>query len=218
MRSTVNPRGWIDVTVPIRAGMVHWPGDPGVEIERRMSIDRGDPGNLSALSMSAHTGTHIDAPLHFLRSGAGLDDMPLSAMMGAARVIEIEDPEAIRPRELRGYGVRRGEKILFKTRNSARPWADEGFVEDYVYISKEAARMLARRGVRTIGIDYLSVGGYKKGGVETHVTLLKAGIWLIEGLLLSEVKAGKYQMLALPLKLAGADGSPARVLLKKRET
>jgi arylformamidase len=211
----LSSRGWIDVTVPLRTGMVRWPGDPGVEIERRLSIDRGDADNLSVLSMSAHTGTHMDAPLHFLKHGRPIDEMPLSAVMGPARVIEISDPEAVKPGELHAHKIRRGERILFKTLNSSRPWGEDAFFKDYVHISKEAASLLARRGVRTVGIDYLSVGGYKRGGVQTHVTLLKAGIWIIEGLDLSAIKPGDYDLLALPLRIAGGDGAPARVLLKR---
>jgi arylformamidase len=215
MASRLSSRGWIDVTIPLRTGMARWPGDPGVRIERRLNIDRGDADNLSAISMSAHTGTHMDAPLHFLKSGKAMDEMPLSAVMGPARVIEIADPESIKPGELLRHKIRRGERILFKTLNSSRVRAADAFFKDYVHISKEAASLLATRRIRTVGIDYLSVGGYKRGGVQTHVTLLKAGIWIIEGLDLFEVKPGNYDLVALPLKIAGGDGAPARVLLKR---
>jgi arylformamidase len=216
MASRLSSRGWIDVTLPLRTGMVRWPGDPGVKIERRLSIDRGDADNLSVISMSAHTGTHMDAPLHFLESGAAMDEMPLSAVMGTARVIEIADPESIKPDELAPHKIRHGDRILFKTLNSSRAGQADAFLKDYVHISKEAAKFLARRKVRTVGIDYLSVGGYRRGGVQTHVTLLKAGIWIIEGLDLSAVKPGYFHLLALPIKIAGGDGAPARVLLKRR--
>lgn len=215
MAERLSSRGWIDVTVPLRTGMVRWPGDPAVKIERRLSIDRGDADNLSTISMSAHTGTHMDAPLHFLKCGAAMDEMPLSAVMGPARVIEIADPESVTAQELRGHAVRRGERVLFKTLNSSRLGREDVFFKDYVYISKEAAKLLASRKVRTVGIDYLSVGGYKRGGVQTHVSLLKAGIWIIEGLDLSAIKPGDYDLLALPLSIAGGEGAPARVLLKK---
>lgn len=205
---------WIDVSVPLRTGMVHWPDNPPVSIERMLDIELGDVANVSKLSMGAHTGTHMDAPLHFFQKGKGIHTMPLSVGMGQARVIEIRDPESIKPEELRPHQIQRGERILFKTRNSARCWQTDDFVEDFVYISQEAARYLAAKQVQTVGIDYLSVGGFFKDGVETHHALLDAGIWLIEGLNLSEVEPGKYELICLPLKIEDADGAPARAILR----
>ena len=205
---------WIDVSVPLRNGMVHWPDNPPVLIERTLNIELGDVANVSKLSMGAHTGTHMDAPLHFFQKGKGIHTMPLSVCMGLARVIEIRDPESIKPAELRPYQIQRGERILFKTRNSARYWYMDDFVEDFVYISQDAARYLAAQQVQTVGIDYLSVGGFFKDGVETHHALLEAGIWLIEGLNLSEVVPGIYELICLPLKIEDADGAPARAILR----
>ncbi len=206
---------WIDISVPLRTGMVHWPGDPDVHIERTHRLDRGDGMNLSAASMSLHTGTHMDAPLHFLEGGAALDRMPLDATIGPARVIEIRDTVSIKPEELAAHDIRRGERILFKTANSGRCWKSQEFVANFVYISKEAARFLADRGIRTAGIDYLSVGSPEADGDETHRILLGAGIWIIEGLDLSAVEAGNYELICLPLKIAGSDGAPARAILRK---
>ncbi len=140
--------------------------------------------------------------------------MPLSVGMGQARVIEIRDPESIKPEELRPHQIQRGERILFKTRNSARCWQ----MDDFVYISQEAARYLAAQQVQTVGIDYLSVGGFFKDGVETHHALLDAGIWLIEGLNLSKVEPGMYELVCLPLKIEDADGAPARAILRSAES
>ena len=205
---------WIDVSVPLRNGMVHWPDNPPVLIERTLNIELGDVANVSKLSMGAHTGTHMDAPLHFFQKGKGIHTMPLSVAMGQARVIEIRDPESIKPEELRPYQIQRGERILFKTRNSSRYWYMDDFVEDFVYISQDAARYLAAQQVQAVGIDYLSVGGFTKDGVETHHALLEAGIWLIEGLNLSEVVSGTYELICLPLKIEDADGAPARAILR----
>lgn len=205
---------WIDISVPLRTGMVHWPDNPPVSIERTLAIELGDVANVSRLSMGAHTGTHMDAPLHFFSEREGIHTMPLSVAMGQARVIEIRDPESIKPEELRPHQIQRGERILFKTRNSPRCWQTDDFVEDFVYISQEAARYLAAQQVQTVGIDYLSVGGFFKDGVETHHTLLEAGIWLIEGLNLSEVEPGTYELICLPLKIVDADGAPARAILR----
>jgi arylformamidase len=164
--------------------------------------------------MGAHTGTHMDAQLHFFQKGKGIHIMPLSVAMGQARVIEIRDPESIKPEELRPHQIQRRERILFKTRNSPRCWQTDEFVEDFVYISQEAARYLAAQQVQTVGIDYLSVGGFFKDGVETHHALLEAGIWLIEGFNLSEVEPGTYELICLPLKIVDADGAPARAILR----
>ena len=208
---------WIDVSVTLHTDMAHWPNNPPVRIERMLDMDHGDICNVSTLAMGSHTGTHMDAPLHFLQTGQGLETMPFDATLGLARVIEIYDPEAIKPEELLPHALQPGERILFKTRNSSRCWNTDNFVEDFVYISREAARVLAALNVRTIGVDYLSVGGYTKDGVETHRALLEAGIWIIEGLNLSQVQPGAYELLCLPIKIARSDGAPARTLLRKIE-
>lgn len=207
-------KGWIDVSVPLRTGMVHWPNNPPVRIERMLDIEHGDAANVSTLSMGSHTGTHMDAPLHFVRGSNGLDEMPLEATIGQARVIEIHDAESVKPEELRPHHIRGGERILFKTQNSARRWHEEAFIEDFVYVSQEAARYLATQEVSTIGTDYLSVGGFLKDGVETHQALLEAGIWVIEGLDLSQVEPGEYELICLPLKVERGDGAPARAVLR----
>jgi len=214
-RAAVPSAGWIDITVPLRTNMVHWPGDPDVRIERIQDMERGDPCNVSLLSMGSHTGTHMDAPVHFVRGGSALDVMPLNATIGAARVIEIGDPEAVHAVELRSHRIRRGERILFKTRNSSRCWGDAEFIEDFVYIGRDAAEYLAQRRVRTVGVDYLSVGGFHHDSHETHVALLRAGIWIIEGLNLSRVRPGPYELICLPLKIQGGDGGPARAIIRK---
>src|SRR5215831_12508973 len=205
---------WIDVSVPLHSDMVHWPNNPPVCIERMLDIERDDTANVSKLSMGAHTGTHMDAPIHFLQAGKGIDTMPLTATIGRARVIEIRDPESIKPEELYPHHIQHGERILFKTRNSTRCWQTTDFVQDFVYISQEAARYLASQQVQTVGVDYLSVGGFFKDGVETHQALLEAGIWIIEGLNLESVLPGIVELICLPLKIEGCDGAPARAILR----
>jgi len=213
--STTGGDGWVDVSVPLRSGMVHWPDNPPVRIERMLDMERGNVANVSSLSLGAHTGTHMDAPLHFVRGGQGMDAMPLGATIGRARVIEIRDPTSIKADELGHHGIARGERILFKTRNSLVAWWTQDFIEDFVYVSRGAARYLARRGVRTVGVDYLSVGGFREDGVETHRALLGAGIWVIEGLDLSRVEPGEHELICLPLKVEKGDGAPARALLRR---
>jgi arylformamidase len=206
--------GWIDVSVTVRHGMPHWPGNPPIVLERVMDLGRGDDCNVSRLAMGVHSGTHMDGPVHFIHEAPGLDEMPLSATMGAARVIEIDDPREITVSEISRHGLQAGERVLFRTSNSTRCWHSDAFVEDFVSISEHAAVHLAETKVQTVGIDYLSVGGYRSGGAEIHRILLRAGIWIIEGLDLSRVTGGRYEMICLPVKLHGSDGAPARAILR----
>lgn len=207
---------WIDVSVSLHTGMVHWPGNPPVRIERAQSIDQGASSNVSALSLGAHTGTHMDAPVHFFNDGTGIESLPLEATIGPARVVAIHDSEAVGVAELELADPREGERLLLKTRNSTDAWAREDFVKDFVYIAADAARLLAERRVQTVGVDYLSVGGYKRDGRQTHEALLGAGVCIIEGLDLSHVAPGEYDLVCLPIKVRGGDGAPARAALRAR--
>jgi arylformamidase len=207
-------RAWIDVSVPVRAGMAHWPGDPEVKLERAMSIAKGEEANVTRIDMSAHTGTHMDAPLHYFDEDPGIEALPLDAVMGPARVIRIEGEEPIDRGQLEGLDIRGGERILFRTTNSDRPWWERDFDPTFVHVSVEAAELLGEVGVALMGIDYLSVGAYRSDGAETHRALLGAGVWVVEGLDLSEVEPGDYGLICLPVKLVGSDGAPARVLLR----
>jgi len=206
---------WIDVSVAIRDGMVHWPDNPPIVVERMMDLEHGDAANVSKLSLGVHTGTHVDAPVHFNAHAAGVESIPLEALCGAARVIAIADPCEVTVRELEAANVQAGERVLFKTKNSPAAWQQQTFVEDAVHISVEAARHLAARRVLTVGIDYLSVGGYAaRNGAAVHHALIDAGIWIIEGLDLTHVPAGPCELVCLPIKLAGADGAPARAIVR----
>lgn len=206
--------GWIDVSQPVHADMVHWPGNTPVVVEQIMSLDQGDACNLTKVSMSWHTGTHMDAPAHFAAWGKTIDQFPVEAMVGPALVIAIRDAESVKVAELTSHRIRKGARVLFKTRNSARCAGLDRFVEDYVFISREAAGYLVDREVSLVGIDYLSVGGFLQDGNETHQVLLGGGVWVIEGLDLSKVKPGPHQMVAAPLRIQRGDGAPARVLLR----
>jgi arylformamidase len=206
---------WIDISVPVRNGMVHWPGDPDFHIERATDQEKGDAATVSRMALGVHTGTHMDAPLHFIRNARSIDEMPLDATVGTARVIPIGDRKSIRREELLGHAISAGQRILFKTANSGHSWDSDHFDEDFVFISQDAARYLAECGVRSVGVDYLSVGGFRQDGKETHEALLGAGIWIIEGLNLSRVEPGEYELVCLPLRLIGAEGSPARAILRR---
>jgi arylformamidase len=204
----------MDVSVPLRSGMVHWPGDPAVSIELVAAMARGDDADVTAIDMGAHTGTHVDAPSHFVAGGASLDDLDPDVVFGPARVIAIADPAAVTAAELERHDIQRGERLLFRTSNSERCWSTDEFVEDFVYVSEDAAALLATREVRLVGIDYLSVGGFHVDGAAIHRRLLGAGVWIIEGLDLRGVTPGRYELICLPLRLAGAEGGPARVMLR----
>jgi arylformamidase len=207
---------WIDVSIPVTDGMVHWEGDPAVKIEYFASIEKGAPCNVSLLTMSAHTGTHMDGPRHFIKDGRGLEDLPLDAVMGRCRVLELQSKGSVTVEDLKPHNLQKGERILLKTSNSTKSWAMQPkFDRDFIYISKEAAKHIADSGVRTIGVDYLSVGGFYKDGVETHHALLGPEVWIIEGLDLSKIEPGNYELICLPIKISNvADGAPARALLR----
>jgi arylformamidase len=205
---------WLDLSVPVVNGMVHWPGDPEFHINRVRDYATGDNLVLSHIDLGVHTGTHMDAPLHFIPGGATIDQIPLDATVGPARVIEITDPESVKPAELEAANIQPGERILLKTTNSVGRWKTTEFQKDFVYISHEGAAYLASIPIRAVGVDYLSVGGFYKDGPETHRALLGAGIWVMEGLNLAALSAGSYELICLPLKLMGAEGAPARAIAR----
>lgn len=200
--------------MPLRDGMAHWPGDPECHIKRVNRMEDGAVCNLTHISMSAHTGTHMDAPRHFIADGLTMEQMPLEAVMGRCRVFELDCEGQITADDLRKLKFVPRQRVLFKTRNSTRSWAMQEFDKDFISIRKDAAQYLVEMGVVTVGVDYLSIGGYGKDVVETHQIMLGAGIWVIEGLNLSEIKDGYYEMICLPLKIEGADGAPCRVVLR----
>jgi arylformamidase len=214
-RSPSDSTTWIDVSVPVRSGMVHWPDNPPIELVRVMDLARGDPATVSRLSLGVHTGTHVDAPVHFLIDGAGVDAFSFDQLLGEARVVEVGGGPSIGAAQLRAVDPRPGERLLLKTGNSPRCWKTDRFLPDFVHLALEGAELLAERRVRTVGIDYLSIAGMEEG-VPTHRALLEQGICIIEGLDLSSVQPGDYELICLPLRLAGADGAPARVLLRAR--
>lgn len=206
---------WIDITVPLRTGMVHWPDDPDVRIQRIHSMPDGDSLNVTTLFMCVHTGTHVDAPLHFLDGGEGMDGLPLAAVVGRARVLAFSGVGSIGAPELARHHVRPGERLLLKTSNSSRCWRSHEFVEDYVALNESGAEYLAERGVETAGIDYLSIGPTGEEGERVHRALMAAGIWIIEGLDLSAATAGDYELICLPLRVPRADGAPARAIIRR---
>jgi arylformamidase len=208
-----------DISVSIAPGVTPvYPGDPGIEIESWAAMSRGDAANVSMLHFGAHTGTHIDAPAHFIEGASGIPEVPLDALVGEARVVEIPtDVRAIEASHLESVDLGGATRVLFKTRNSAF-WEDPRgrFREDFTYLAPDAALALARCGVRLVGIDYLSVEKFKAESFDTHTTLLSRGVVILEGLDLRAVGAGAYELLCLPLKIAGGsgDGAPCRAVLR----
>jgi arylformamidase len=205
----------LDVTLTISPEMTTWPGDSPVSLERFRKIEEGANSNASRLDMAAHTGTHVDAPYHFLMDGKGVDQLNLEILTGPALVLEFDEQvEVINAQALKMQNIPVGTlRVLFKTRNSLI-WAnhEKEFQPGFVGVDLSGANFLVERGIRLVGIDYLSVSPYKKSR-PTHEALLRVEMVIIEGLDLSGVPAGIYQLYCLPLKLKGADGAPARVIL-----
>lgn len=208
---------WFDVSVPLTTGMAHWPGDPEPTFERISEIEHGASSNVTLCRMTAHTGTHMDAPAHFLAGEKGIDAFPPSVGIGRARVLSIPASCSVVTRaELETLDIQAGERILLKTRNSLWRWDKSDFQEGYVGIDASAAQFLMDAGVILVGVDYLSVGVFQGDGHDTHRILLSAGVWIVEGLELSEIPEGDYDLICLPLRIQGSDGSPARVVLRPR--
>ena len=205
----------IDVTLSIRPGMLTYPGDPVVAIDRTWDMRRGDVSNLSVISMSTHAGTHVDPPVHFVDGGATIDRVPLDTLIGEAVVADMRGVRTIGAAELESADLPvDAERVLFLTDWSAR-WAEESpeFPDDVTCVSVEGARWLVDRGVRLVGTDFISIEGADDPTFPVHRALLGAGIVIVEGLDLREVPAGRYTLWCLPLKLRDGDGGPARVVL-----
>ncbi|MBD3402675.1 cyclase family protein [candidate division GN15 bacterium] len=207
---------WIDISVPLTGDLPVWPGDGPVEIRRQVSMAEGHDANLTRINMSAHTGTHLDAPLHFLPDGAAIDAIPPSVMIGTARVLAFPGVPAVTADHLSEHAITAGERLLLRTDNSNHAWYSQPFNPDFVHLATDAAAWLAERKVDMIGIDYLSVAGFQRNELEVHRALLGAGVWILEGLDLSGVEPGRYELACLPLHLVGADGAPARALVRQR--
>jgi arylformamidase len=215
---------FIDISIPVEDGMIHWPGDPPVGVDVVLDVHRGDPCTLRRLNLGSHTGTHVDAPAHFLPHGATLDQVALSRGVGPAWVIPIEHPQVIDVPEVRAcldtletttsVSVAR---VLFQTRHSRgeTPWFRQPFDEAFVHMTPEVAAFLLAKQIQLVGVDYLSVDGYAAVGHPVHHALLSHDVLLLEGLMLAGVTPMRpYELLCLPLPIAGGDGAPARAILR----
>ncbi len=208
--------GYIDVTVPFYDGMMCFPTDPQCSIKPHWSVKNGDIVNLSILNFGSHTGTHIDAPNHFIDSGKTVDMLDIGCFVGRAKVFDFSDkPCCIDTGDVEGLDIGKGDIVLFKTKNSSL-MREQTFREDFVYISPDAAKWLAVKGIATLGFDFLSVEKFGGGdGFGAHYALLGAGVVIIEGLDMTDITAGVYEIVSLPMLIKGGNGSPIRVLLKE---
>ena len=204
----------IDVSVPLDAQLPTYPNNTPFSLEAIKRIARGDSSNVSTLHMSAHTGTHVDAPRHFFVAGSGTESLPLDLLLGRARVIEVDSRGGVAAEDLSGLDLSDDIRVLIKTRNS-QLWGSPVFQPDYVGILESGAKHLVAHGIKVVGVDYLSVEKFHNPGAPAHHTLLGAGVIVIEGLDLRDVEAGIYDMICLPLRIVGSDGAPARVVLRQ---
>ena len=207
-----------DVTVPVSNELPTWPSDPAVAIDDWRSLSQGDGANVSMLHFGAHTGTHVDAPAHFIEGAGKVETLPLDALIGVAEVIEVpQDALAIDKEFVTAKCTPGIERVLFKTRNSTF-WSEANpqFHSDFTYLDLNAAERLAQQGIKLVGIDYLSIEKFATVNHETHLALLSRGVVIVEGLNLSAVPAGKYELICLPLRLRSnlGDGAPARTVLR----
>ena len=212
-------RRFYDITLPFSPRLPAWPGEPKPVIERLSSIADGEIANVSRVDGCVHYGTHMDAPGHFIDGGNGVEAMPVDVLIGPALIVHLPDADAITDDVLNAQEILEGtERILFKTRNSEL-WndLDHEFFEDFVAVAPDGAAWLVERGIRLVGIDYLSIETYHTEDFPTHRILLGAGMAIAEGLDLRAVEPGLYEMACLPMKVVGSDGAPARVVLWRDE-
>ena len=204
-----------DVSVPVRHGGLVYPGNPPISITAVQSIAKGNTANVSRIDLGSHTATHVDAPLHFVDGGAGVDALPLDVLIGPARLIAFDDGVmSVGRAELERLDLRGVTRLLIKTRNSA--WLASGTTEfhpDFTHVAPDGAEYLVSLGVRLVGVDYLSVEQFRSPHHRTHKTLLENGVVIVEGLVLTEPPAGDYELYCLPMLMAGLDGAPARAVL-----
>jgi len=204
----------VDVTLRLSTRLPTYPGNPPFAIEPVKRVAEGASSNVSSLHLGTHTGTHVDAPLHFFDGRAGVDALPLDLLIGPARVIHLPGRAPVTADRLRPADLDGVTRLLIRTGNSEL-WSSPAFAADYAGVTEDAARFLVEAGIRLVGVDYLSVEPYKTPGAPTHHLLLDRGVVVIEGLDLSRAAPGDYELICLPLPVAGGDGAPARVVLRR---
>ena len=204
----------LDVSVPLDAALASYPGNTPFTLEPIKRLARGDSSNVSTLHMSAHSGTHVDAPRHFFDQAPGAEGLPLEILCGRARVVELTTRKAITADDLARHDLSEDVRVLIKTHNS-RLWGSPEFHQDFIGVAESGAKYLVEHGIKVVGVDYLSVEAFKAPGAPAHHVLLGGGTIVIEGLNLRDVEPGHYELLCLPLLVVGADGAPARAVLRR---
>lgn len=210
---------WTDISAPLDPATTPvYPDNASLKLEFTKRLSEGDPVTLSLCQLGAHSGTHIDAPMHVFKNGAPINEVPLNLLIGTARVIDCTpDAKVIDAAELNKHDWKGANRILFRTRNSRNKWmTDPNFHKDFTYLAPDAANILADAGVELVGIDYLSVEAFGAKDPSTHRTLLGKGVLIVEGLDLANVEAGDYHLIILPLRIMGHEASPARAILRKQ--
>lgn len=205
---------FIDVSVPLDANLPTYPGNTPYRLEAIKRIGEGANSNVSTLHLSAHAGTHVDAPRHFLDAAPGAEALPLDLLCGRARVIEVTTRRSITAGDLAAHNLVEDVRVLIKTPNS-RLWGSPTFHSDFIGVAESGAKYLVEHGIKVVGVDYLSVEEFKAPGAPAHHVLLGGGVIVIEGLNLRDVETGVYEMFCLPLPAVGSDGAPARVVLRQ---
>ena len=216
-RYTMTKSEWIDITLPLGKVIPILPDSvsagptPTSSVQRFFDVDNGDKVTMSRIEMISHDGTHIDAPLHFIRGGTTIDTMPVDTTIGPARVIEIRNEKEITVAELEPYDIKAGERILFKTKNSPHVYSVRQYTGDYVAVSLEAAKYLVKKKVRLVGLDYLTIANINplENVGDVHTELLKNGIYILEAINLDSVEPGDYELICLPLRIEKGDSRPA---------
>jgi arylformamidase len=213
---------WIDISIPLgkdipELAMETSDGEvPRSSVKRFFDVEKGDKVTMSRIEMDSHDGTHIDSPLHFIKGGTSIDEMPIGTAIGPARVIEIMNEKEITVEELEAHGIRQGERILFKTKNSPRVYSTRVYKGDYVAITPEAAEYLAGTGIILVGLDFLTIAGMNppENITKVHLAFLTRGIYILEALNLDGVAPGNYELICLPLRLNRGDAGPCRAVLR----
>jgi len=206
---------WQDISVPLDSCLPTWPGSPGVVTTPRVAIARGDDANVTQLEMDVHSGTHVDAPLHFLDGAESLEELGLEPFIGDSLVVDTGAAREISAAVLDAAAIPQGTlRLLLRTVNSSSPgWHVAPFDDDYAALTQDGAEWLVARQVRLVGIDYLSIQRYSEPP-EVHRVLLRGGLAILEGLCLADVNPGVYELVCLPMRLAKAEGAPARAILR----
>ncbi|HOW72969.1 MAG TPA: cyclase family protein [Phycisphaerae bacterium] len=220
MRVSLNEPGdcmgnWIDITRTLKPGIVHWPGDLAFELRRVATLTGPSTANLSEIHTNVHAGTHVDAPLHYIDGGMDVASLPLERLCGPATVVDVAQEGDVTAEDIHRASIPPGDRVLLRT-TSGRLWSKSTFDQQFFALTADAACLLVEIGTPLVGVDYLSVDRFDAGDAPVHRILLGAGVIILEGLDLDTAPAGRYELIALPMKIAGADGSPIRAMIRTK--